>query len=237
MKAIIRRRIEDLKGAFERLSQRERTMVLSLAGALLFCVFLATGYLLMSELQEMEDENEQTRLALRELERLKDQYIAERQRQLRIEARMSPEPLELNSYVEKAASEVGVKIDEASEVNPLNVGSVVQRGLEIKVRHVSLSQLVVLLEKLEESRTHVVQVTRLDVNTRWKKNNELDVSMIVSTFEKAAEAEESKREESHEVAQQPVANQNRLLFLCRGDVPDVLLCDVSLRQIAGCSRE
>ena len=107
---------------------------------------------------------------------------------------MSRTPLELNRFVETAASAVGVSIAESSEVSPVDIERYTQRGVEIKLRKVRIDQLAKLLKELESS-PHIVQITRLNVSTRWNEHDELDVEMVVSTFEqrrKPAGGEEPK---------------------------------------------
>jgi type II secretory pathway component PulM len=181
-------RLDDLKGSFERLSPRERGALGGLAAALLVVGVLLVGWIIQSGLEEIETTNDDTRRALRDLEKHKDAYMVQRQRIAALEVRMSRTPLELNRFVETAASAVGVSIAESGEI-PAVVGErYTQRGVEIKLRKVGIEQLGKLLRELENS-PHIVQITSLSVNTRWNQHQDLDVEMTVSTYERRGKDE------------------------------------------------
>jgi type II secretory pathway component PulM len=176
-------RLEDLKGSLERLSPRERVMLGGLAATFVIGVIVVVGYIIVSGLEELEEKNSATRQALKDLAENRACFLAHRQRTAQIEVRMSRTPLELNRFVETAASAVGVSIAESSEVSPVDIDRYTQRGVEIKLRKVKIEELAKLMKELENS-PHIVQITRLNVSTRWNEHSELDVEMVVSTFER-----------------------------------------------------
>ena len=96
---------------------------------------------------------------------------------------MSRTPLDLNRFLETSASAVGVSIAESGDMSPITGEKFTQRGVEIKLRKVTIVQLAKLLKELESS-PHIVQITRLSVNARWNQHQDLDVEMVVSTFER-----------------------------------------------------
>jgi type II secretory pathway component PulM len=179
----IKNRIDDLKASLGRLSPRERLMIGGLGVALLLGVVVAVGYTIQSGLEEIEEHNGEMRRALKDLDQHKDGFLVQKQRIAALEVRMSRTPLELNRFVETAASAVGVSIAESGEMAPVTGERYVQRGVEIKLRKVSIEQLAKLMKELENS-PHIVQVTRLSVNTRWNQHQDLDVELTVSTFER-----------------------------------------------------
>jgi type II secretory pathway component PulM len=176
-------RFDDLKGWLERLSPRERRMIGGLVAAVLVFVVLLVGYIIQNGLEEIETQNDDTRHALRDLEKYKDAYMVQRQRIAALEVRMSRTPLELNRFVETAASAVGVSIAESGEIPAVVGDRYTQRGVEIKLRKVNIEQLGKLLKELENS-PHIVQISSLSVNTRWNQHQDLDVEMTVSTYER-----------------------------------------------------
>jgi hypothetical protein len=164
-------------------------MIGGLGVTFVICVIFILGYLVVSSLEEIEEDNAAARTALKNLDKFKECYTTQRRRTAQLEARIPQTPLELNRIVESAASAVGVSIAESAEVNPTNVDSYVQRGVEIKLRKITLDQLARLMKELE-GRPHIVQITELSVNTRWGQHEDLDVEMVVSTFQKNPEAGE-----------------------------------------------
>jgi len=158
-------------------------MVGGLGAALLLGVVVVASYIIVAGLEEIEENNEAIRRALRDIDENYECYVTQRQRHAQLEVRISRQPLELNRFVETAASAVGVSIAESSEVSPVAMDRFTQRGVEIKLRQVTIEQLAKLIKELENS-PHVVQITRLNVSTRWNQHKDLDVEMVVSAFER-----------------------------------------------------
>jgi type II secretory pathway component PulM len=182
----LKNRIDDLKSSLQRLSPRERRMVGGLGLVFVLGIVVSIGYIIQSSLEEIEENNSEMRKALRDLERNKDAYLIQRRRIAALEVRMSRTPLQLNHFVESAASKVGVNIAESGEITPITGDRYVQRGVEIKLRKVSIEQLGKLLKELENS-PQIVQITKLSVNTRWGQHQDLGVEMVVSTYEKKSQ--------------------------------------------------
>jgi type II secretory pathway component PulM len=193
----IRNRLDDLKSHFSHLSSRERVLISGLAAALLLTVVLVVGYFIQSGLEEIETNNDEMRTALRDLEKNRDAYVVQRQRIAALEVRMSRTPLELNRFVETAASAVGVNIAESGEIPAVVGDRYTQRGVEIKLRKVTIEQLGKLLRELENS-PHIVQISSLSVNARWNQHQDLDVEMIVSTFERGGKESSPKEKRTLE---------------------------------------
>ncbi len=179
----LKNRLQDLKGSWERLSQRERNMVLGLGGALLLVVVVFVGFTIQSGLEELEENNDAMRKALRDLDQYKDAYMVQRQRMAALEVRISRTPVELNRFLETAASGAGISISESVEMQPVEGDRYRQRGMEIKLRKVSIEQLAKFMKEIETSQ-QLVQITSLSVNTRWNQHQDLDVEMTVSTYER-----------------------------------------------------
>jgi len=179
----IRHRVEDFKSSLARLSPRERAALWGLGAAVGLVIVFGVGYVIASGLEEIEQKNRDTLKALADLRTFGPRYMTERRRLAALEVRMGRSPLELNSFVEEKAKAVGVKISESDEITPVTGDRYVQRGLEIKLRRIKMDELAKLLKALENS-PHLVQVTRLSVVTRWSEERELDVEMVVSTYER-----------------------------------------------------
>lgn len=185
-------RIDDLKSSLERLSSRERLMIGGLGIAVVVGLIVVVGYIILSGLEELEENNAAMRVALVDLDQNRECYMVQRQRNAQLEVRIRPTPLELNRFVETVAATVGVSISESGEVNPVEIDQFTQRGVEIKLRKVTIEQLAKLLKELEGS-PHIVQITRLNVNTRWNQNKDLDVELVVTTYERSKPKEPGPR--------------------------------------------
>lgn len=179
----IRNRIEDYRLSFGRLSTRERMMVGGLGLVAVLLVVGVVGYVVISSLNVIEENNDRTRQAIKDMRRFGTSYIKQRQRVAALKVRMPSErSIELNSFVEKAAKKVDVKIAESEETTPVEGDEYVQRGLEIKLRKVTVKQVAELIKQLESS-PQLVQITRLNVQSSWGQHETLTVEMVISTFE------------------------------------------------------
>jgi type II secretory pathway component PulM len=176
-------RLDDLKGSLERLSPREKLMLGGLGAVFVVGVVVVVGYIILSGLEEIEEKNSATREALKKLVENRTCYAEHRNRERQLDIRLSRPALELNRFVETAASAVGVSIAESTEISPVDVDRYTQRGVEIKLRKVQIDQLAKLIKELEAS-PHIVQITQMNVTTRWGQHSDLDVEMVVSTYEK-----------------------------------------------------
>ena len=176
-------RLDDLKGSLERLSPREKLMLGGLGAVFVVGVVVVGGYIILSGLEEIEEKNSATREALKKLVENRTCYAEHRNRERQLDIRLSRPALELNRFVETAASAVGVSIAESTEISPVDVDRYTQRGVEIKLRKVQIDQLAKLIKELEAS-PHIVHITQMNVTTRWGQHSDLDVEMVVSTYEK-----------------------------------------------------
>ena len=181
----IRDRIDDMKSSLSRLSPREWLALGALGLVLVLGSATVVGYMIVSGLEELAERNDAMRKAIKDLQLNGSKYMSQRQRLAALEVRMSRAPLKLNSFVEKVAKDVGLEIAETGQINPVEGDLFVQRGLEVKLRKVGLKQLAQLIKELENS-PHIVQITRLSVSARWGEHKDLDVEMVVSTYEKRA---------------------------------------------------
>jgi type II secretory pathway component PulM len=187
------RKLDDLKERFERLSTRERVMVAGLGGVFLLLVIVGLAAWIGSTTGEIEQEIFDTRKALRDIRRYRGRYAKNQARERELSRLIAADALELNSYVDRAAAAVGVKVGESTAIKPIEGKRYERRGLSIKLRKMNIAQLVAFMKRLADSPGQLVQITRLSVNTRWNKHEELDVEMEVSTYVKLRKRSRSKR--------------------------------------------
>ena len=177
--------LQAFRDRFERLSQSERTLVLTAAGMFVVLVSLLGGFFITERLSTLEERNAAMRQALRDLESHRDAYLRAKSKSVQLESRLNRPPIKLQGYLEQAAKEVGVEIPEQNERPPTPVGKrFTERTVELRLRKVKLDQLANFLKRVETG-PNLVQVTQLSVRTRDDKHQELDVEMTVSTWEHA----------------------------------------------------
>jgi hypothetical protein len=184
----INARMQALRDKWERLSQRERTMVGALGVTSVLMVTLIVGFLISDGLATLAERNADMRQALRDLDTQRDNYLRMKAKVAQMETRMGSQPVQLQSVLEAAAKDSAVEIQESKENPPTAAGKkFVQRTAELRLRAVTLDQLVKFMRAVETGRSLVV-VTQLNVRTRDDKHEQLDVEIAVSTYEREKSA-------------------------------------------------
>jgi type II secretory pathway component PulM len=177
-------RMQALRDRWERLSQRERTMVTALGVTFVIMVTMIVGFLITDGLASMDERNAAMRQALRDLDTQRDSYLRLKAKAAQMETRMGATPVQLGSYVEAASKEAGVEISESTERPPAPAGKkFVDRTMDLRLRAVTLDQLTRFMKAIETGRSLVV-VTGLNVRTRDDKHQQLDVDMAVTTYDR-----------------------------------------------------
>ena len=176
-------RMQALRDKWERLSQRERTMVSAMGVTFVVMVTLIVGFLITDGLSSLEERNADMRQALRDLDTQRDSYLRRRPRRRRWRRASARQPVQLQGYLEAAAKEAGVEIQEQTERPAAAAGKkFIERTVDLHLRAVTLEQLTRFMKAIETGKSLVV-VTALHVRTRDDKHQQLDVEMSVSTYE------------------------------------------------------
>jgi len=182
---IFQERIDALRDWFERLSQRERTMVSALGVTFVVLVTLIVGFLITDGLSTLEERNAAMRQALRDIETQRDAYLRAKAKTSQLETRLGTGGMQLGGYLEQAAKEAGVEIPESNERPPVAAGKkYVERSVDLRLQKVKIDALAAFLKRIETG-PNLVIVNSLLVRTRDDRHQELDVEMGVSTYERA----------------------------------------------------
>src|SRR4051812_19200993 len=102
---IFQDQMDRLRDRFERLSQRERTMVSALGVTFCIMITLIVGFLITDGLSSLEERNSAMRQALKDIETHRDSYLKARAKTAQLETRLGHGTVQLGSYVEQAAKE------------------------------------------------------------------------------------------------------------------------------------
>lgn len=189
-------RVNDLRGRWDRLSDRERAMVSGLGVAFLVLGVVIVGFSISSSLSDLEDSNHDIRAALSDIAEHRDSYTRAKQKTAQLEVRIGHGGLQLQSYLEQASKEAGVTIAESTERQPSPVGKkYVERAVDLHLKPVGLDALAKFLRRIETG-PNLVSVTALNIRTRDDKHEDLEVEMTVSTYEHAADSKSTKKKES-----------------------------------------
>jgi len=176
-------RMQALRDKWERLSQRERTMVGAMGVTFVLMLTLIVGFLITDGLSSMEERNADMRQALRDLDTQRDSYLRLKAKTAQMETRLGTTPVQLQGYVEQAAKEAGVEISDSSDRPAVSAGKkFIERSVDLHLKPMTIDQLTKFMKAIETGRSLVV-VTSLTVRTRDDKHQMLDVDMVVSTYE------------------------------------------------------
>ncbi len=177
-------RMQALRDKWERMSQRERTMVGALGVTFVLMVTLIVGFLITDGLSSMEERNADMRQALRDLDTQRDSYLRLKAKAAQMQTRLGSTPVQLGGYLEAAAKDAGIEIPEQNPRPPAQAGKkFIERTVDLHLRAVTLDQLTRFMKAIETGRSLAV-VTELSVHTRDDKHEQLDVDMSVSTYDR-----------------------------------------------------
>ena len=189
-------RMQALRDKWERLSQRERTMVGAMGVTFVLMLTLIVGFLITDGLSSMEERNADMRQALRDLDTQRDSYLRLKAKTAQMETRLGTTPVQLQGYVEQAAKEAGVEISDSSDRPAVSAGKkFIERSVDLHLKPMTIDQLTKFMKAIETGRSLVV-VTQLTVRTRDDKHQQLDVDMSVSTYERDTGKGAVKKEKS-----------------------------------------
>ena len=174
-----------LRARWERLTERERRMVAAMAVVFAVVIVGVVTFLINDGLSTLSEENDAMRTALADIETGRSAYLRARQKTSQLEVRIGRGGVQLQGYLEQAAKDAGIAIDETTELKPAPAGKAyVERSVELRLRKVGLEPLARFLRKIETG-PNLVVVTGLDVRTRDDRHEEFEVEMTVSTYEHA----------------------------------------------------
>lgn len=187
---IFQDRIDGLRQRYDRLSQRERTMVLALGVSFVVMLTLIVGFLVTDGISSIEERNADIRQALRDLETQRDTYLKSRSKAAQLETRLGHGSAQLGGFLEQAAKDSGIQIPEQNERPPAPAGKQwTEKAIDLRLQKVKLDELATFLKKIETG-PNLVVVTALSIRTRDDKHEELDVEMTVATYDRAAKGKE-----------------------------------------------
>jgi hypothetical protein len=177
----------DVRGRWERLSDRERRMVGGLGLAVVAVAVLGIGFSIANGLSDLEDTNADMRQALHDIDSQRDAFQHAKMKNAQLEVRIGHSQVQLQGYLEQAAKDAGVEIAETSERQPAAAGKkYTERAVDLRLRKVGIDSLAKFLRKIETG-PNLVMVTALNVRSRDDKHEDLEVEMTVSTYEHASD--------------------------------------------------
>lgn len=174
--------------AFQRLTEREKRLVL-LTGGVAAVVIVVIGMTLVgSALEKREKRVALRRDEIAQLETLREKYQEAVAAEERSKRRITSNTASLFSLLQKAAGEVGLSLTDLNErrAQVKDAPDITEVTVDLNLKEISVDKLNTLLEKIEGKRSDgVIKVTKLKVKTRFDNPEMLEASMTVSTWKAA----------------------------------------------------
>lgn len=171
------------KDFWDRISPRERRLVLIAAVAVPVTLAIWLGLSIRDGLVAMEARNDDTRKALRVLADLR----ARGETHAKVDdavAMMGTEPLSLATYIDNAAKKAQITLKSTLSPHPAVIkNGFVTNSLSTTLDDLTIEQLKTFLMEVEMG-SKVVAVTHLNITRDFREKTKLDVQIEVSTYSK-----------------------------------------------------
>lgn len=179
----------------ERLEPREKQLLGVLGGIFAVFMLLLVPVGIAALLGSRRSDVEELRAAIEQIQTSReDVKKRERQRAAVIERYAKAAP-PLAGLLEKLATQSQLEIPESQDRASVPHGKRYdERSTKIVLRKVGMLNLVKFMERIEQS-GHPLTIARLNIRKRATEPDSYDVEMIVSAFDRKAEAKKEKPEE------------------------------------------
>jgi hypothetical protein len=178
---------ERARDFWDRISPRERGLVVLLAVAAPITIAIWLGLAIGDGLARMEAHNDKLRKALVVVADLK--IRGPQQPTDDLVASMPAEPLGLETYLSNAATTAGVPLKGVSPRPPVTRNGFITTTVSLRLSDVTIEQLKKFLQDVE-TKSRYVAVTKLDLKRQdFKGKDKLEVNLEVSTYAKPKKAD------------------------------------------------
>lgn len=172
---------ERARDFWDRISPRERRLVVIAAVALPITIAIWLGLSIHDGLAAKEKANDKMRKALVVLADLKARGPSQPTDD--VVATMGTEPLSLDTYLTNAAQKAGFQLKGTTPRNPVTRNGFVTNSVSCQVTDLTIDQFKKFLQEVETG-SKVVAITRLDVRRDFKAKEKLDATLEISTYSK-----------------------------------------------------
>lgn len=173
---------ERARDFWDRISPRERRLVVIAAIAVPITIAIWLGFSIHDGLVAKEKHNDKMRKALVVLADLKARG-GPAQPGDDLVATMGTEPLSLDTYLSNAAQKAGFTLRGTTPRNPVTRNGFVTNSVSCQVSDLPIDQFRQFLQEIE-TQSKLVAITRLDVRRDFRDKEKLDATLEVSTYSK-----------------------------------------------------
>ena len=187
--------IDNLRERWDRITPRERVMVIALGGTAAFLIVWFIATTISGGLDHIEQKNKLTRRALSALHEYRVQQALGVANDDRPKVPIGKDKVDLESYLEQVGKQVGVDIPGYSPRPDSITGKYAEVSTKIELRGIDIRQLKDMLQAIETGKQGRVVVTELHIKREFREQEKLDAELVVSTYyEKGEEGGDSKEE-------------------------------------------
>jgi type II secretory pathway component PulM len=177
-----------LASSWNRLAPRERRLLAIAGGVIGGLIVAGLAFLTVQSIEEMKEENADTRVALTTIAQHRDEYLDAKLRMQTQEMRIGNEPPQLAADLEAAAREVGIQIPETVAQPAVAAGKhYLEHSVMVTLRQVDLLSLSKFLSRVETG-ARVIVVSKLSIKRHYSEGDKLNVSLTATTWERVSEA-------------------------------------------------
>jgi len=167
---------------WDRISPRERTLVVLLVVAAPVVLALWLGFSIKDGLKEREDRNRDMRRALAIVEELKSRPGGPSTPQADDPLKdIGPEPLSLDTYLDNAAKKAGFTIKGTQPHTPITRNGFVTTSVSVSIDDLEIDKLKTFLQEVETA-SKAVAITSLETARDRRDRNKIDTKMVISTY-------------------------------------------------------
>jgi hypothetical protein len=176
---------DTLKDKWNNITPRERALVVLLGVAVPVVILLWMALAISDRLDAMEAENGRMRRALVTLAEIRARGGPAK---TDTGPKVGPEPVKLESYLDKAAQKVGITVPNYKPHAPQQKGNgFVMHTVDLNVNNLTIQHVKDFLEAIETDNRLVV-VTALNVRKNFSDKEKLDLKIQVSTYSQPSAA-------------------------------------------------
>jgi type II secretory pathway component PulM len=165
---------------WDRISPRERKLVVLLAVAAPITVAIWLGLEIQEGLEAREDHNAEMRRALTVLAELKRRGPAQAMKDDPTRD-IGPEALSLDTYLDNAARKAGFTLKGTSPHTPVSRNGFTTTSVSLNVDDLEIEKLKAFLQEIETA-SKVVVITTLETTRDRRDRTKIDAKLVVSTY-------------------------------------------------------
>jgi len=171
---------DNVRDFWDRISPRERKLVILLAVAAPIVIALWLGSSIKEGLDQRAERNEQMRRALATLAEMKARGPLTSPQDDPLKD-IGPEPLSLDTYLDNAAKKAGFPIKGTSPHTPVTRNGFVTTSVSFSIDDVEIDKLKTFLQEVETA-SKAVAITSLETSRDRRDRTKIDAKLIVSTY-------------------------------------------------------